>query len=481
MYSKTCKFISVFFFLLFAIVTSGQDYHYWSEQYGGEASLLGGAALAGMGDNSSVFYNPAAMAFQHYTEKLSISANAYRLRYVTMKHGLGPERHINNFNMMINPQLIAGMINFKKAPRFHLSYALLTKNSYHFKVNTQATFIDDILSSEVGDEYFVGNYEFENSLLDQWAGFGIAYQLSDHFSIGLSHFGIYRNYKYHNNIELSAFPLDTAYHHISEFRSSINFDYWNLTGIFKLGLILNYEKITIGLTGTSPTFGIAGSANAQRIFKIVNLDFVTNNDFAVIDRKEGMKTHHKYPGSIGVGINYTMSSKLATYFSYEYFFSFDEYYVFSSTDNPVSYPELTEPEIEHIFGDAPFISFIESSKSVMNFGLGIRYKWNDKLSVLSGFRTDFNHNALGNFEMGRVVAESVNWDIYHFSLGVRKEGKKALTTGVEFSFAPETKTNAFVNLSDPDENNTLLGDNQIGTTAKQFGLKLIISYTIHSD
>ncbi len=479
MYLKTFKFLAVVFYLLLTIVTSGQDYHYWSEQYGGEASLLGGAALAGLGDNSSVFYNPAAMAFQHYKEKLSISANAYRLRYVTMNHGLGPDKHFSNFNMMINPQLIAGMINFKKAPRFHLSYALITKNTYHFKVNTQVSFVDDILSSEIGDEYFVGNYEYENSLLDQWAGFGIAYQFTDHFSVGLSHFGIYRSYKYHNNIELSAFPLDTAYHHISEFRSSINFDYWNVSGIVKLGFIWNYEKITIGLTGTSPNFGIAGSANMQRIFKIVNLDFVTDNDFAVIDRKEGMKSHYKYPGSIGVGMNLVLSDKMTTYVSSEYFFSLEEYYVFSSSDHPVSYPELSEPEIEHIFGDAPFISFIESSKQVINIGVGINYKLKDQLSVLSGFRTDFNHNALGDFELERVVAEAIDWNMYHFSIGIRKGGKKALTTGIEFSFSPETKTRAFANLAEPDEDNTLVGDNQIDATARQLGIKFIISYTIH--
>ena len=469
--------ISIFIFI-FALQLTAQDYHYWSEQYGGDASLLGGAAIAGVGDNSAVYYNPAAMAFQSSFQKFSISANAYRMRYVKSEHGLGQDLHFDAFNILVNPQLIAGIIHFKKAPKWRLSYALITKNMYHFKLNTQVSFVDDILSSEHGDEYFIANYEFENSMLDQWAGIGASFLVSEHFAVGLSHFGIYRSYKYHNNIELTAFPIDTAFHHISEFRSSINFDYWNISGIFKLGLSWDYDKLSIGLNATTPTFRIAGSANEQRIFKVINLDFITDVDFAVIDRETSMKTHHKYPGSIGLGFNYIINEKITTYFSAEYFFPLSEYYVFSSDIHPSSYPELTEPEIEHIFGDAPFISFIEASKQVLNVGVGVRWLLKENLFFLGGFRTDFNHNALGDFDYQRVVAEAINWDLYHVSIGIRKTGKKILTTGLEFLFTPKTKTKSFVNLGDPDEDNTLIGGH-VDATAQQFGLKFIISYTIH--
>ncbi len=472
------KIITSIIVVIFALQLTAQDYHYWSEQYGGDASLLGGAAIAGVGDNSAVYYNPAAMAFQSLADKFSISANAYRMRYVKTEHGLGQDLHFDAFNIMVNPQLIAGIVHFKKAPKWRLSYALITKNMYHFKLNTQVSFISDILSVEHGDEYFVGNYEFENSVLDQWAGIGASFLVTEHFAVGLSHFGIYRSYKYHNNIELTAFPIDTAYHHISEFRSSINFDYWNISGLFKLGLNWNYDKISVGVNLTTPTFRITGSANEQRIYKVINLDFITDVDFAVIDRETKMSTHHKYPGSIGLGLNYVVNKKVTTYLSAEYFLPLDEYYVFSSDITPKSYPELSEPEIEHIFGDAPFISFIEASKQVLNVGVGIRWLFKDNLSFLGGFRTDFNHNALGDYEYDRVVAESINWDLYHVSVGIRKTGKKILTTGLEFMFTPKTSTRSFVNMSDPDEDDTLIGGH-VDATAQQFGLKFIISYTIH--
>ena len=114
----------------------------------------------------------------------------------------------------------------------------------------------------------------------------------------------------------------------------------------------------------------------------------------------------------------------------------------------------------------------------MNVGVGIRWRFKDSLSFLGGFRTDFNHNALGDYEYDRVVAESINWDLYLVSVGIRKTGKKILTTGLEFMFTPKTSTRSFVNMSDPDEYNTLIGDH-VDATALQLGLKFIISYTIH--
>ena len=55
---------------------SAQDYHQWSEHFGARASLLGGAATSGLGDNATAFYNSAAMAFVD-DPSLSISVNAY--------------------------------------------------------------------------------------------------------------------------------------------------------------------------------------------------------------------------------------------------------------------------------------------------------------------------------------------------------------------------------------------------------------------
>ena len=42
------------------IHVNAQDDHYWSQQYGAESTLMGGAMVGGAGDNSAVYYNPGS-------------------------------------------------------------------------------------------------------------------------------------------------------------------------------------------------------------------------------------------------------------------------------------------------------------------------------------------------------------------------------------------------------------------------------------
>ena len=40
-----------------------QDDHYWAQQFGATGTLMGGAMVGGVNDNSAVFYNPAAFVY----------------------------------------------------------------------------------------------------------------------------------------------------------------------------------------------------------------------------------------------------------------------------------------------------------------------------------------------------------------------------------------------------------------------------------
>ena len=54
-----------------------QDSHYWSEQYGTRAALLGGAMIGSVRDLSSTYYNPGATAL-NLEARFLLSARAYR-------------------------------------------------------------------------------------------------------------------------------------------------------------------------------------------------------------------------------------------------------------------------------------------------------------------------------------------------------------------------------------------------------------------
>ena len=80
-------------FVLFSIsnLCSGQDTHYWTYRFGTKAALMGGPAVGGLEDNSSVIYNPSLLSFIQNTS-VSLNANIYQVASIVAKNGAGSGR-----------------------------------------------------------------------------------------------------------------------------------------------------------------------------------------------------------------------------------------------------------------------------------------------------------------------------------------------------------------------------------------------------
>ena len=117
-------------------VAEAQDDHYWLQQYGAVSTLLGGAMVGGVNDNSVVYYNPAALAFIN-NPSLSVDANVYRMDRILIKDGGGTGINLNSAQMSVFPQIISGMINLSKGGKLKLSYSLLTRNHANLLMNTR--------------------------------------------------------------------------------------------------------------------------------------------------------------------------------------------------------------------------------------------------------------------------------------------------------------------------------------------------------
>ena len=107
---------------------------YWSQQYGAQSALLGGAVVAGVIDNSALYYNPSLLA-RIENGHLSVSANAFGFEIANLKNGAGNGLDLNSFQTLIYPQMISGMIKLKKAPRWKLAYGLLTRFHNRLKMS----------------------------------------------------------------------------------------------------------------------------------------------------------------------------------------------------------------------------------------------------------------------------------------------------------------------------------------------------------
>ena len=139
------KALSTLFLICLGSYGSCQDYHHWSEHFGARASLLGGAATAGLGDNATTYYNAAAMAFVEHPS-ISISVSAYRMRMLNLETSLLSNKvELKESSFSTMPNLIAGVLAFENRPKLRLGYAVLTRRSFSSKFDFLGENNDEIL------------------------------------------------------------------------------------------------------------------------------------------------------------------------------------------------------------------------------------------------------------------------------------------------------------------------------------------------
>jgi len=435
----------IFLLLCYTLIINAinaQDYHQWSEHFGARASLLGGAATAGLGDNATAFYNSAAMAFVD-DPSLSISVNAYRIRMLKIENALGDGLDLEETQFTSMPNLIAGILTFEKRPKIRLGYAVLTRRSFSSKFDFLHEADQEVLPQFAGEERWVYSYNLNHQIMEYWAGIGLSYQVSKAFSIGLAHFGSYRDVKYSNSQEISILPQDYSGLEIYQVSNVQSFNYYNVKGIFKPSIALSLENFKFGLTVTTPSFNMFGKGQAYREIAYINFADISdeiNVDVQIIDRVKDIKVVHKEHGSLAIGVSWKLGKKAWLHFSHETFFGGKKYYIFNVDEKPSIYPDaFTEQQLEEgILGGQNFLSLTEETEARTNVGIGLETKLAPRWDMYLGARTDFLYNEYHEEETRVMRVESSKWQLMHFSLGLVHLTKKnkRYTVGLEYGAAP---------------------------------------------
>ncbi len=471
------KTLFIFTFVVLTFSLFSQDYHQWSEQFGARASLLGGAASAGLGDNGTVYYNPAAVSFVK-NPSMSISVNAYRVRRLYLKNALGEGINLKHAQFNTMPNLIAGIIDLPKHERLRLGYAIINRRKYASKFDYLHEEEYEIFSHTAGPEQFVASYNYQHNINEYWAGFSVSYKLSRIWSIGFSHFGIYRDVKYHNTYSSTVLPTDGSTGDISNVSSTITFDYYNIKGIFKPSIALNLENFKFGITLTTPSFNMLGKGNVYRDFSVINVDSLISTDVTFIDRASDVKTQHKEFGSLAFGVSFKLGKKSWLHITNETFFGGKYYLLFNPDQRPNVYPTtIADTSITQIFGDQNFLAYGEEQEARTNIGIGFETVLNHKWDLYLGARTDFNVNERPYYDYTRIGIDASKWNIYHFSIGTvhrSEKSTKVYTVGLEVGWVPKTEYYHVIDFTTPSIENGLIGNGGRGAYAQQYSVKLIL-------
>jgi hypothetical protein len=439
-----------------------QDDHYWSQQYGALSTLMGGAMVGGVSDNSAVFYNPAALSFIN-NPGLSIDANVYKMDKILISDGAGEGMNLNSAQLSVYPQIISGMVNLLKNDRFRISYTMLTRNHNNLLMNTRYTGNTDQGNTDKqmpAATSYAGAFDYINQLNEQWFGIGMGYKISEKLGIGASVFTSYRGQTYQlTNYVREVKNVDSNYVYSTRTNDEA-IKYYTFSLLGKVGLTYFTEPWKFGLTITTPSIGLYGKGSIQRensniVVSEIPVDVAGN--FIIMDSKNDVKAVYRHPLSIAAGIDYQSSgTRLAI--SAEYFFRINSYHLIEPESEPFVYPPFLS-ESENIKAEIDAYLHIENAaKPVFNIAIGFSQIIYRQLSLLLGVSTDFTNYDITD-ESNELLHGFGGSDIYHFSSGISYQRKKSsLCLGFSYAMSPDRQVPpyTFINQTPDFTSNALL-------------------------
>lgn len=457
-----------------ALIGSAQDTHYWSQTFGARSSVLSGAVIGGVRDNSAVFYNPGAIGLAT-TQSFSINANLYRIHKLRVDGAFVDGDEMKSVRVSIFPQFMGSSLPIKHK-KWSATFGLMMRHYDNERIRYRHEQFSEIFPDAFGNEEFIGNFEYENSVIDQWGGVGIAYSPKPNLSIGISTFIAYRNHKFRYGYNTRAITTDPANQFVASFIEAEEIVIDNFRLLWKAGLAYEVGKFKLGLTLTTPSLNVVGFGNASRELSLYNTPLGSDpndrSDLVGNDRQENLKSTFKTPWAVGFGFEFELQ-KHRLMLSSEFFSAISNYRVLNTTVQPFLRPS----GVDYPIPEDEFMTVLSSASAVLNIGIGHQWSVTDKMDILWGFRTDFA--AQPNFGDGlEMYMNNISFDIYHFTLGYALKLKKSgLNFGFDYAFSGTRSSGTVANFDQPERIYNFQDAIQYDGSYRYNGLSLIVGFT----
>lgn len=469
--------------------------HYWIQNFNSVSSLIGGAVVAGDGDNSSIYYNPATIVEMQHGSNVSIAANLFSWNIYNNYNALGEGNHLHNTNFQVQPQFFSFTYKPKKG---NLSYAfsILTRTSEDYLSGYANSEIYDILPRLQGQEIYNTLFKYHNKYYDTWIGLGFGHQLNNGFSYGATLFvsasGLIYNFAYsasaYNFTDSTNNNLYPSFVSESAYSEHVKFTQYRI--ITKFGLAYKINNWRFGLVVTTPSLNVYTSGRvATRMMTQINIHNSNGMhipDFEIFSaqEKDQLKANYKYPFAISFGFIGTFKEgRQKLYFSMEYFNRIKPYNMISAEIDP----NITSPSVYDSLPNKDYLTYAYKADPVFNVAIGYSWIIRKNLKFVNAIRTDFTSiNNINSEELnGYNYIKTDNFNIYHYSAGLNFLFKKnKVTAGFEFSYGYKNDEQQIVNFNDavefnPETGDALLGPIDNNVCMRYYGINLYISATLN--
>lgn len=482
------------------IVLTAQN-HYWAQQFGAENTLLGGAVVGGVSDNSAMYYNPARLGFIE-SPKISVSANAYGVEIVKLKNAAGTNLDLKSAKLVLFPQIASGSLTIRKNPKVKMVYGSLIRyrTALHYEQTNSMSY--DLFKQFPGNEFYDARIEYDYNSTANWFGGAVAYKLNKNWSIGYTQFFTYINLQYRQTYNITSDNFANNIYFVSSNNNNLNFIINNVGAVEKIGVA--YEKkstkkdsllFKFGCTITMPSFKIFSKS---KVYHSLEFNNIIQEDFTVIDSfrnlsvvlnnaNENIKSNFKDPASIALGFEIE-NKKIRFCTTIEYFFKVKEYNIIK--DNSKTYIRPIRSNNPDYITD--YMTIKQKNQPIVNAAIGFEYKLKTKVkkedktrtwSLLFGIRTDFNnHDQVYRLQKEDNVSGDAfnpdNWRYLHYSFGVSIDRKTdKFSFGIDYGKGLTNTTLQAINITEPTADNYMLGVNQNTVVPKINAINFIMGYT----
>ncbi len=437
-----------------AASAAAQDTHYWTNQYGDRATLLGGAVVGSAVDLSAVYYNPGALSLLESPD-LIIATKVFEWTRITAQGGASLDLEIGDDRLGLAPGFFAGLLPFGFLESDVLSYSVFTRHSFDARLRAVGTGEEDVLPVPEGLEDFYGSLGFEGRLSETWVGLTWSRAFGN-VGFGVSQFGAVRSQRSIRSALVQAY-VPAELEAIAIDRTGYSFS--NVRLLWKTGLAGEWQGWSVGLTLTTPSVNLFGSGDTEINQTLFGLDLdgdsVTDPVF-VADYQEGLRARYRSPFSAALGASRRFGST-TVHASAEWFAKVGESVVLDP-----------EPFVGQSTGDTLTTAVTQSLGDVFNAGVGVEHRFGPTTAVYGSFRTD---RSGASAQGGREVA-ATNWDIYFLTAGARFQVAGAdFTLGLGYGFGSEPAAAAA-----PDDSIPGILPDQLGARYRNYRLIFAVAF-----
>jgi hypothetical protein len=404
--------------LCLAPVLRSQDSHYWTNQYGTRATLLGGTVIGSVLDLSGTYYNPGGLSLIEKPQTL-MAAKVLQYPRVTLVGGERGSLHLNSANLGPAPSLIAGTFRLRGLPNHWFGYSFLSRQEVKLGVSISSTGVHNVLPDRPGDEDYATQYRLDEKMSEPWFGLTWSFKVRKNIGLGVSQYVMVRTHRGSTQTLVEA--LD-ATGHMALALGARQFHYQNFRLLWKVGLAFDFDRITLGLTLTTPSLRLFGTGSTGVNSTVVGLDMDgdgTTDDFMAASYSDSRPASYRTPLSIAAGATLKLR-KLRVFGTAEWFARVRPYTVVDAEEfQAQTGGELLSTDVSHELA------------SVLNSGFGLEYTHSLRFRSYVSYTTDRSARKPGT----ETNLSLTDWDIHHLMAGAEVTIKNsALTFGAGYSF-----------------------------------------------